>query len=331
MPFKRYQIAPVWRADNTQRGRFREFYQCDVDVVGSDSILADAEVIACLSEVLKSLGIQNAAIRINNRKYLDSGIVRAGVASANVKATLVALDKLEKIGRAGVEKELTDAGISKTERSKIFEFIEADFDGTGELGILAENLQKLGVKNYKVDPTLARGLDYYTGTIFEITLTDAPEFGSIAAGGRYDNLIGMFLTSPNPLLNKERDKGEVPAVGGSIGVDRLLSAMEKLELLKFDLAFDVLVCNLEESLLETYLEISKVLRAAGIKTDLYYGPAKLVKQLKYADKKNIKFAIIIGQDEEKNNSATVKNLQTGKQESVKQKQIINEIKKHDGQ
>ena len=141
----------------------------------------------------------------------------------------------------------------------------------------------------------------------------------------------MFLTSPNPLLNKERDKGEVPAVGCSIGVDRLLSAMEKLELLKFDLAFDVLVCNLEESLLETYLEISKVLRAAGIKTDLYYGPAKLVKQLKYADKKNIKFAIIIGQDEEKNNSATVKNLQTGKQESVKQKQIINEIKKHDGQ
>ena len=323
MPFKRYQIAPVWRSDRPQRGRYREFTQCDADVVGSPSIFADAEVIACIDAALKSFGVKDVVIRISNRKLLDGIMKEAGIPAKKTVDAIQILDKLEKIGEREARGELASAGIQTKQADKLFELISQDFqdaqdfvsrfegiEGAGELAELVEILLDMGIKNYEVDLTLARGLDYYTGTIFEMRLPDAAQFGSIAGGGRYDNLIGTFA-------NKK-----IPAVGGSIGIDRLIAALEELELIKYDIISDVLVCNLDENLTEKYLQVAQELRAAGIKTDYYYESAKLDKQLKYADRKNINFAVIIGPDEMKKAEATVKNLATGKQERVKQKEII---------
>ena len=323
MPFKRYQIAPVWRSDRPQRGRYREFTQCDADVVGSPSIFADAEVIACIDAALKSFGVKDVVVRINNRKLLDGIMKEAGIPAKKTVDAIQILDKLEKIGEREARGELASAGIQTKQADKLFELISQDFqdaqdfvsrfegiEGAGELAELVEILLDMGIKNYEVDLTLARGLDYYTGTIFEMRLPDAAQFGSIAGGGRYDNLIVTFA-------NKK-----IPAVGGSIGIDRLIAALEELELIKYDIISDVLVCNLDENLTEKYLQVAQELRAAGIKTDYYYESAKLDKQLKYADRKNINFAVIIGPDEMKKAEATVKNLATGKQERVKQKEII---------
>lgn len=327
MPFKRYQIAPVWRADNPQKGRFREFTQCDVDVVGSDSIFADAEVIACFDAALRSFGVADTVIRINNRKFLNGLMNEAGVPAKKTMDAIRVLDKLEKIGEKEVRGQLASLGIQTKQADKLFELLAEDFqdaqdfvakfegiEGAGELAELVETLLDMGVKNYEVDFTLARGLDYYTGTIFEIRLPDAAEFGSVAGGGRYDNLLGMLGGKA------------IPAVGGSIGIDRLLASLEELELIKYDLISDVLVCNLDESLTEKYLAVVQDLRAAGIKTDYYYEPGKLDKQLKYANKKNINFAVLIGADEAKKGAVTVKNLASGKQEQIKQTKLINYLK-----
>ncbi|OGE84385.1 MAG: histidine--tRNA ligase [Candidatus Doudnabacteria bacterium RIFCSPHIGHO2_01_FULL_49_9] len=327
MPLKRYQIAPVWRADNTQKGRYREFYQCDVDVVGSDSIIADTEIIACMAESLTALDITDFVIRINNRKILDAILKNSGIPKGKTVDAIRVIDKLEKIGEARVREELALLGIKTKGRQDLFEILNAGFedtndievklaeyDGAGELAELVEILLEWGIKNYQVDLTLARGLDYYTSTIFEIILPDAPQYGSIAGGGRYDKLIGMFSGK------------DIPAVGGSIGIDRLASALEELELIKYDLVSDVLVCNLDEELEETYLRVTKDLRAAGLKVDFYYTSDKLDKQLKYADKKNINFAVIIGSDEAAKNEATVKNLMTGKQVKMKQTELVRNLK-----
>lgn len=325
IPFKRYQVAPVWRADRPQKGRFREFVQADIDVVGSDSIMADAEVIACLNGALLDLGISDVLIKVNNRKVLN-GIMRAAkIEAAKASTAIRALDKLEKIGEEAVKGELASAGIQTRQADALFEMLGQGLedpkdvlskldgvDGAGELAELLEILLDMGVGNYQVDLTLARGLDYYTGTIFEFVLPDAREFGSVAGGGRYDNLLGTFLGKA------------VPAVGGSIGLDRLMAALEEMDLVKYDSVADVLVCNLDDSLTEKYLQVVKQLRGSGIKTDFYYPPsgragksAKLDKQLKYADKKNVNYAVIIGLDEVKTGEATVKNMKTGTQEKVK--------------
>ncbi|OGE79845.1 MAG: histidine--tRNA ligase [Candidatus Doudnabacteria bacterium RIFCSPLOWO2_01_FULL_48_57] len=328
MPFKRYQIAPVWRADNTQKGRYREFYQCDVDVIGSSSIIADAEVIAALAAALTELDLTEFIIRLNNRKLLDAILKNMGLAKGKIVEAIRAIDKLDKIGEEKVREDLALLGLGTEKRKELFEILNLglegaddiekklmDYEGAGELAQLVEILLDWGVKNFRIDLGLARGLDYYTGTIFEIILPDAPQYGSIAGGGRYDNLVGMFSGKP------------IPAVGGSIGVDRLLSALEELELIKYDLVSDVLVCNLEEDLEEEYLRVVKDLRDANIKVDFYYTPDKLDKQLKYANKKNINFVVIIGPDEAKNAEATVKNLNTGKQKKLKQKGLGLEIRK----
>ncbi|OGE76072.1 MAG: histidine--tRNA ligase [Candidatus Doudnabacteria bacterium RIFCSPHIGHO2_02_FULL_48_21] len=328
MPFKRYQIAPVWRADNTQKGRYREFYQCDVDVIGSSSIIADAEVIAALAAALTELDLPEFIIRLNNRKLLDAILKNMGLAKGKIVEAIRAIDKLDKIGEEKVREDLALLGLGTEKRKELFEILNLglegaddiekklmDYEGAGELAQLVEILLDWGVKNFRIDLGLARGLDYYTGTIFEIILPDAPQYGSIAGGGRYDNLVGMFSGKP------------IPAVGGSIGVDRLLSALEELELIKYDLVSDVLVCNLEEDLEEEYLRVVKDLRDANIKVDFYYTPDKLDKQLKYANKKNINFVVIIGPDEAKNAEATVKNLNTGKQKKLKQKGLGLEIRK----
>ena len=330
MPFKRYQIGPVWRADRPQKGRFREFIQCDVDVVGSASSFADAEVIACIDAALRSLGVGDIVIKINNRKVLTGLMKEAGIDPQKTVAAIRILDKFEKIGETEVRGELASLGIQTREADKLFEYLRQSLedpkeilsklegiDGVGELAGLAEILLDMGVKNYEVDLTLARGLDYYTGTVFEMRLPDAAQYGSVAGGGRYDNLIGMFLPAGR----------QVPAVGCSIGIDRLIDALEELELVKYDAVSDILVCNLDENLSEKYLKIVQELREAGIKTDYYYDPIKLDRQLKYADKKKINFAVIIGPDEEKEGEATVKNLATGKQEKVKQASLAEYLKR----
>lgn len=327
LPFKRYQIAPVWRAENPQRGRYREFYQCDIDVAGSDSLFADAEVIACLNAVMEELGLLDVVIRINNRKLLDGIVKESGIAAKKSIEVIRVLDKLDKIGEEKVRAELKKLGAGQKEIDKLFEYLNQDFqdskdfvarfegiDGAGELAEVFDALLDMGIKNYQIDLTLARGLDYYTGTIFEFVLPDAAEVGSVVGGGRYDDLIGKLSGK------------KIPAVGGSIGIDRLIAALEELELIKYDLVSDVLVCNLDENLTEEYLRIVQDLRKAGIKTDFYYEPAKLDKQLKYADKKNINYAVIIGTDEETRDEATVKNMTTGKQEKVKQKDLIEVLK-----
>lgn len=334
MPFKRYQMAPVWRAENPQKGRFREFTQCDIDVVGSASIFADAEVIACIDAALRELGVADIVIRINNRKFLNGIMKEAGISQKKTVEAIRTLDKLEKIGEKAVREELALAGINTKQRQALFESLNTSFedpkdflvnfegiDGAGELAEFVEILLDMGIKNYEVDLTLARGLDYYTGSIFEFRIPDAAAVGSVAGGGRYDNLIGM-LNSPSPSLTKEGRRGEFPAVGGSIGIDRLMDALEELELIKYDVVSDVLVCNLDENLTEKYLQIVKQLRDAGVKTDFYYESVKLDKQLKYADKKNINYAVLIGANEEKKGEAAIKNLATGKQEQVKQGKLV---------
>src|SRR3989344_412818 len=190
MPFKRYQIAPVWRADNTQKGRYREFYQCDVDVVGSSSIIADAEVIACLAESLKSLGISELVVRVNNRKLLNAILKSSGIPKNKTVDAIRVIDKLEKIGEEKVREELALLGINTKQREDLFNILNSgfedakdietklqDYEGAGELAELVEILLEWGIKDYRVDLTLARGLDYYTGTIFEFILPDASEFG----------------------------------------------------------------------------------------------------------------------------------------------------------
>lgn len=328
VPFKRYQIAPVWRADRPQKGRFREFTQCDIDVVGTNSLFADAEIIACMNAALKELGVPEVLIKINNRKLLDAIMREAGVRPNQTGEAIRTLDKLEKVGEVVVRGELASLGVQTKQADALFEILAKDFqdaedfvskfrgfDGAGELAEVLEILQDMGVKNYQADLTLARGLDYYTGSIFEFVLPDAREFGSVAGGGRYDNLLGMFMGKL------------VPAVGCSIGVDRLLEALEELELVKYDLVSDVLVCNLDEKFTEKYLKIVQELRGAGIQTDFYYDAAKLDKQLKYADKKNINFAVILGDEEMKKDEATVKNMATGKQERVKQGELTRFLNK----
>lgn len=327
IPFKRYQIGLVWRAENPQKGRFREFTQCDIDIAGTSSIFADAEVIACLNAALRSFGVNDTVIRINNRKVLEGLVRAAGIGNEKFVPVVRLLDKLEKAGEEAIRGELALLGIQTAEADKLFSFLNQGLedgkeilsrldgvDGAGELAELVEILLDQNIKNYEVDLTLARGLDYYTGTIFEIRLPDAAEFGSIAGGGRYDKLVGIFSGK------------DIPAVGGSIGIDRLLAALEELELLQFDLVSDVLVCNLDEDLTEKYLQIVQELRRAGVKTDFYFEPAKLTKQLKYADKKNINFVVIIGPDEEKKGEATVKNLATGKQERIRHSKLVQLLK-----
>ncbi len=299
LPFKRYQIAPVWRADNPQKGRFREFYQCDVDAVGTDSTLADAEVIACLAQALESVGVENYKIRLNDRSVLSSF----------AKDSIRAIDKLDKIGIDGVVKEMQDKGVPAEDIENAKKLNEA---GAPEN---VENLIKLisdfGLKGQvEFDPTIARGLDYYTGTVFEIYLNDQPEFGSVCSGGRYDNLVDQYSNQ------------SLPAVGGSIGIDRLIEALKDKGGLVEDSAVKALILNLDEKFNEQYVKLASDLRAGGVSVELYYSAAKLDKQFKYAESKNIPYGIVMGEAEISKGVVQLKNLLTREQEELPQAEII---------
>ncbi|GAA0722999.1 histidine--tRNA ligase [Aquimarina litoralis] len=326
-PFKRYQIQPVWRADRPQKGRFREFYQCDADVVGSKSLWQEVDFVQLYDKVFSKLGLNGVAIKMNNRKIL-SGIAEVIGASNKLIDFTVALDKLDKIGEEGVKKEMLSKGIEQAAIDKVqplFNFTgttaeklaklrellatsEIGLKGVDELEFIVNAIKEIPLETAKLDldVTLARGLNYYTGAIFEVSAPEGVKMGSIGGGGRYDDLTGIFGLK------------DVSGVGISFGLDRIYLVIEELGLFPDTVApgTKALFINFgtEEGLYS--LKAVAQLRKEGIVTELYPDSAKMNKQMKYANKRDIQFVILAGASELENNNYTVKNMNTGTQETM---------------
>ncbi len=313
LPFKRYQIQTTWRAEKPQKGRYREFTQCDIDSFGSASPLVDAEIIAVVFNCLKKLGFEKFVIKINSRQVLFELMKGVGIAEDKQLAVVRSLDKLEKTDPGEVKSELKQLGLTEEKIKKLFSLIEKA-QPDKNLEQLFKYLKELGVeeKYYQFEPTLARGLDYYTGPIFE-AVVEKPKIGSIVGGGRYDNLIAD-LGGP-----------DVPATGVSFGLDRICDVIQEQNLwpnLPPTLT-KVLVSIFSPEYLENSIEIANRLRAEGLPTELYLDPeTKLDKQLKYADKKGIPYVIILGPEEIKKGKVTLKDMKTGTQEKISLKNLI---------
>jgi histidyl-tRNA synthetase len=332
-PFKRYQIQPVWRADRPQKGRYREFYQCDADVVGTNSLICEAEIILMIKETFQNLGISDYTIKINHRGVLN-GIAELIGAKGSETALFVAIDKLDKIGEQKVREELLTKGFTDENLSTLFRllntkgsntnkitFLLSQFDDTqsGKKGLmeLKEVLMLLELyrsdeKNVEFDIPLARGLSYYTGCIFEVKINNV-SIGSVSGGGRYDNLTQSF-----------GDKENLSGVGFSFGVDRIFDAMEELKLFPKDaqVSSKVLLCHLDAQGMNYGLGLISRLRAAGIAAEIYPDPAKLKKQLDYGNRKMIPFTIVIGSEEIESGVFPLKNMESGTQEKVSFDEII---------
>jgi histidyl-tRNA synthetase len=338
MPFKRYQIQPVWRADRPQphQGRFREFLQCDADVVGTKSPLADAEILMMISEVLTTLQFPRFVIRLSSRKIL-SGIVELAVHDVSQTPWICrAIDKLDKIGVQGVIEELRQGGMADAGLKQVIPFLQLSrgnkalkdvrsllesskigTEGVQEVEQILQATLSMGIPDHQVefDPTLARGLDYYTGAIFETFLPDHPHIGSITGGGRYDRLIGVFLGK------------DIPATGSTIGLDRMAAVMNQLGLIPSTASSaQVLVVLFGEDGLERSLSLATELRTADIATEVYPDPARLKKQFQYADRKGIPYVIVPGPDEWERGEVTLKEMRTGKQISIARSNLISAIK-----
>jgi len=313
-PFKRYQIQPAYRAENTQKGRYREFYQCDVDIVGSSSPISDAEILAIINDSLKSLGFEKFKIKINSRKILFSSMEKSGISENKWLTVAQSIDKLDKKKKEEVEKELLDKGIQKSNIDKLFNNLK-DAIPDKYLSEVISFAKKFGVnESLEFSPTLSRGLDYYTGPIFE-TVVEEPKIGSITGGGRYDKLL------------KNLGGVDRPAVGTTIGLDRVCDVIEELNLWPNILKTNskVLITLFSEELVEKSLEISQKLRKKNINTEIYQNIENLDKQLKYADKKGIPFVIIIGPEEVKENVFTLKNLSEKTQEKLSLDDLISKL------
>ncbi len=337
-PFKRYQIQPVWRAERQQKGRYREFVQCDADIVGTASVSADAEIIALTDDILKRLKIPSYKIYINHRRLLQAVAQTAGVPEERFCDACITIDKLDKIGWDGIKEELRKKDFGEEiveqllrlitisgEPADILKEIEGKVgelpDGQraiGEMTQLFEDLKDLGVPEERLcfSLHLARGLDYYTGPIFE-TLIEEPRIGSITGGGRYDHLIGVF-------------SGEtIPATGTTIGIERIFDVMRELHLLedKFEASTAVLVTVFSEEVKAESLKIASELRKNNIPSEVFLDPTKkLGKQFSYADRRRIPYVIIIGPDEISRGEVTLKILSTGEQKSVHRDKLIEEFK-----
>ncbi len=326
-PYKRYQIQPVWRADRPQRGRYREFTQCDADVVGSTSLLNEIELVNIYHSVLFQLGLAAYTIKINSRKILLA-LAELCAAAENMTDITIAIDKLDKIGIDKVTDELIQRGLKQeqvhiiseylqiegsnddilTQAEKMFGENENAKKGIEELRFISKQTKNA---NLVIDFKLARGLNYYTGAIFEVTAPDTVKMGSIGGGGRYDDLTGLFGV-PN-----------IPGVGISFGVDRIYDVLEELNLFpeNLQLSTKVLFFHMGENESLFAFNCMQEVRNNGIAAELYHENAKLDKQFKYADKKNIPFIVIIGSKEISSNTALVKNLQTGVQETISIKDL----------
>jgi histidyl-tRNA synthetase len=327
MPFKRYHIGTVWRGENVQRGRYREFMQCDFDTIGTTSIVADIETALVIHDLMRAIGLERFSIRINNRMVLSGLLAKLGLAE---KATQVlrALDKVRKAGRDAVAAEMVDqAGASTASAEAVLKLAELSGsndqildqlpplvagNATGEEGVeklrqVVEGCRAAGVRDERLqlDVSIARGLDYYTGTIYETFLGDLPSIGSVASGGRYDNLAGMFT------------KEKLPGIGASLGLDRLLAAMEELKLLPAaKTPAQVLIVYFDAARRSDYLHLAATLRAGGIAVELYPEPKKLGQQLKYADSRGFRVALIAGSREFDHGLVQLKHLATGQQQEV---------------
>lgn len=317
LPFKRYQISNVWRGENTQAGRFREFTQCDIDTVGSKSLLSDAQTIACVIAGLKALGFEKFKVIINDRKVFTDLVDQEIITADQLPGVVRSIDKIKKIGKDGVLEELGKLGIDEEARIRIVRQLEEMLPPENFMKLF-EYLKELGIleTQYQFDPTLARGLDYYTGTIFEVEI-EGYEAGSVAGGGRYDELIGTFSSE------------SLPAVGAAFGFDRICEAMESLNLFP-DLTkvpnVRVLVTIFSEELLPKSIELLKYIKNSGINAELYDDPTvKLDKQIKYADKKGIMYAAIVGPEEARENKVTVKNLRIVDQQTISWEDMLKVI------
>lgn len=326
-PFKRYQMQPVWRADRPQKGRFREFYQCDADVVGSKSLWQEVELVLLYDRVFTALGINGVTIKLNNRKIL-AGIAEVIGASDKLIDFTVALDKLDKIGEDGVKKEMIEKGIEAAAIEKVqplFNFTgsfeekieklgqllidsEQGTKGVEELAFVGKEIAQIGLSTatLNLDVTLARGLNYYTGAIFEIAAPETVQMGSIGGGGRYDDLTGIFGLK------------DMSGVGISFGLDRIYLVMEELDLFPatVNASSKVMFLNLGDQEMSYAMQAVAQLRDAGIKTEIYPDKAKMGKQFQFADKKNIPFAVLAGSEEIQQQKYTVKNLASGEQQTV---------------
>lgn len=330
-PFKRYQIQPVWRADRPQKGRYREFYQCDVDVVGSDSLLHEVELIQIFDDVLSQLGMP-VNIHLNNRKIL-SGIAEVAGISDRMMEMTIAIDKLDKIGADGVEKELRERGFAEGAIATVKQVLQLQgsneerlqamqtmlsasatgLKGIEEIRYVLGYIESLGLKTAHVivDITLARGLNYYTGAIFEVKVRDV-QMGSICGGGRYDDLTGIFGV---PGLS---------GVGISFGADRIYDVMTELNLFPNHAASTtkVLVTNFGEKEERAGMQLLRTLREKGIASELYPDAAKMKKQFKYADDKGIPFVVVIGETEMASGKFALKNMQSGEQQLLTQDELV---------
>ncbi len=345
--FKRYQIQPVWRADRPARGRFREFYQCDVDAAGSRSVIVEAELCAAASDVLDELGFTNFTIRLNHRQVLTGVLEAAGVVAEREQGdALVAVDKLDKIGREGVAREFAGRGIDEAAGARLLDFfeeaaglehaaalVESDGSGVGREAFNAAMLGRLvefigaheagargidelrNIVGYakatgagarlKLDPTLARGLSYYTGAIMEIAVPDLA--GSLGGGGRYDKLVGMFAGR------------DVPACGFSLGLERIIVVMREREMFPAELttmAADVLVTMWAEESAADSLALARALRAEGLRVDVYPEFDKPGKQFKYAAARGVPLVAVVGPDERARGEVALKDMRTGTQQNV---------------
>ena len=330
LPFKRYQIQPVWRADRPQKGRYREFYQCDADVVGSDSLLNEVELMQIVDTVFTRFGIR-VQIKINNRKIL-SGIAEVIGAADKIVDITVAIDKLDKIGIDNVNAELREDGLTEEQITKLQPIIslsgtndeklqtiaevlsgsETGQKGVEETQYILDVLKSVGLKNeIQLDLTLARGLNYYTGAIFEVKALDV-EMGSITGGGRYDNLTGIFGM---PGLS---------GVGISFGADRIYDVLNTLDLYPKDsmTATQVLFINFGEKETAYCLSILNKVRAQGVRAEIYPDAAKMKKQMSYANAKQIPYVALAGENEMKEGKITLKNMETGEQQLVTPEELI---------
>ena len=334
-PFKRYQIGKVFRGERPQKGRFREFYQCDIDVIGDEtlSLKYDSEIASIIYDIFKKLNIGRFVIRINNRKILSGFFESLGLTDKIIDILRI-VDKLEKIGNNEVKKELSDLGINDNDINKIISFITLDGNNDKKLNILKNNycnnetfnlgvnelesvihdleLRSIPSENYEIDLTIARGLDYYTGTVYETKLVDYPSIGSVCSGGRYENLAEFYT-----------DKS-LPGVGISIGLTRLFYQLIEANIIKIDneSASEIMILPMCDKYDYIY-EIDNILRNKNISTNICYIDKGFKQKIRYADRMKNKYVIIIGEDEVNNNSLVLKNMFDGSQITMKKEDLIN--------
>ena len=338
-PFKRYQIDPVWRAERPQKGRYRQFFQCDADTVGTESMLADAENVNLIYQVLTRLGFEQFEVNINDRKLITGIGQFAGVPEEQLGGLYRSIDKLDKIGLSGVKDELAENQIPEPVIEKLLALLQIEGDpatvlnalseqlgdseiareGIAELEELNSYLTTLGVpdKFYRMNVSMVRGLEYYTGPIYE-TVVEEPKIGSITGGGRYDELIGSF------------SKQGYPATGTSFGIERIIDVMEEFDMFPTTVGktvTQVLVTVFDAELAQESLKLATLLRQNGIRTEVYSRPTRLSTQIKYADTKGIPYAIILGSDELETGSVAIRNLASREQQVVPRETLVEHIQR----